>query len=114
MQVPISLVHPIEDMDSVSCCVYFLDLYIPRRIARNMVRLVLGGRPIFLRKTNLGVGVYGVILARKDLLVLELAHLISALCRTAHKTEAGREDDSPPLGSLLRVPINIALTPSPP
>jgi hypothetical protein len=111
MRVPTFLVHPIEDMDSVLCCVYFLDLYIPRRIARNMVRLVLGGKPIFPRKTNLGVGVYGVILARKGLLVLRLGRLSSVLNLT--RVEGGK-DDLPPLGSLLRVPINIALTPSPP
>lgn len=114
MRVPISPVHLVGDRGSVLCCVYFLDLCIPHRRACNMVRLVLGGKPIFPRRTNLGVGVYGVIWARKDLLVLGLAHLISALCRTASKTEGGRKDDSPPLGSLLRVPINIALTPSPP
>ena len=80
MRVPTFLVHPIEDMDSVLCCVYFLDLCTPHRKARNMVRLVLGGKPIFPSRTNLGVGVYGVILARKGLLVRVLGRLISALC----------------------------------
>jgi len=76
MQVAIFPVLPIGDKDSVSYYVYFRDLYIPRRRVRNMVHLVLGERPIFLRRTSREEGVYGVILARKGLLVLELEHLI--------------------------------------
>jgi hypothetical protein len=91
MQVPIFLVHPIEGMDSVLYYVYFLDLYIPRRIARNMVRLVLVGKPIFPRRTNLGAGVYGVILARKGLLVLESGRLISALVSNGQQDRSRKE-----------------------
>ena len=76
MQVAIFPVLPIEGKGSVSYYVYFLDLYIPRRRVRNMVRLVLGGKPISLRRTSREVGVYEVILARKGLLVLELGRLI--------------------------------------
>jgi hypothetical protein len=61
MQVPTFPVLPIEDVDFVLYYVYFRDLYIPHRIARNMAPVVLGGKPIFLRRTNLEVGVYAVI-----------------------------------------------------
>jgi hypothetical protein len=61
MRVPTFPVLPIEDVDSVLYYVYFLDLCIPHRTTRNMARLILGGKPIFPRRTNLRVGVYGVI-----------------------------------------------------
>lgn len=76
MQVAIFPVLAIGGMGSVSYYVYFLDLYIPRRRVRNMVHLVLGGKPIFLRRTSRAMGVYGVILARKGLSVLKLGRLI--------------------------------------
>jgi hypothetical protein len=70
MRVTIFPDLPAVILDFVSYYVYSPDLYIPRRIAHNMVLLVLVGKPIFLRMSNLIMGVYGVILANLDLLVL--------------------------------------------
>lgn len=66
MRDSISLVPLSVGPDFVSYYVYYPDLYSPRRIIRNMVRLIHVGTPIFRHMTNLEVGVCGVTLANWD------------------------------------------------
>lgn len=66
MRDSISLVPLSVGPDSVSCYVYYPDLYSPRRIIRNMVRLIHVGKPIFRHMTSLVEGVCGVIWANWD------------------------------------------------